>query len=148
MTSTSPIYAPIKRVSIPAVTTSLKLQDHRVTAKLALSNLKINTNSGQLMYLEKPYVQVKKFLSNDWRTMENMDLEIERIHFDTKMFVHFEALQKFLKGSKLPSSDENRMTINRMKTSSVNLSINYSQLFTTGEFFTQFTKQYEKIRSV
>ena len=148
MTSTSPIYAPIKRVSIPAVTTSMKLQERRVTVKLALSNLKIQTNSGQVMYVEKPYMQVKKFLSNDWRTIENMDLEIERIHFDTKMFEHLEALQKFLKGSKLTSSDENRMTINRIKTSSVNLSINYSQLYTTGDFFTQFTKQYEKIRSV
>jgi hypothetical protein len=148
MTSTSPIYAPIKRVSIPAVTTSMKLQDQRLTAKLALSSLKIHTTSGQVMYLEKPYMQVKKFLSNDWRTIENMDLEIDRIHFDTKVFGHFEALQKFLKGSKLTSKDENRMTINRMKTSSVNLSIHYSQLSTTGEFFTQFTKQYEKIRSV
>ena len=126
----------------------MKLQERRVTVKLALSNLKIQTNSGQVMYVEKPYMQVKKFLSNDWRTIENMDLEIERIHFDTKMFEHLEALQKFLKGSKLTSSDDNRMTINRIKTSSVNLSINYSQLYTTGEFFTQFTKQYEKIRSV
>ena len=146
MTSTSPIYAPIKRVSIPAVTTSIKLQEHTTTAKLALSKLNIQTNCGKVISLEKPYVQVKKFQSTNWRTLENVDIEIESIHVDTKMFEHFEPLRKFLKHPKLTVDAENKMTINSLRTSSVNVNIHFSDIFSKGEFFGEFTKQYEKLR--
>ena len=146
MTSTSPIYAPIKRVSIPAVATSMKLQEKRITAKLALANLTMNTNSGQVISLDKPYIQVKKFISNDWTTLESVDVEMERIYLDTKMFEHMETLQKMFVSPTLTAGGGKKMTIKELKTSSVNLSIHYSQISAAGEFFRGFTKQYEKLR--
>ena len=148
MTSTSPIYAPIKRVSIPALTTSIKLQEHTVTAKLALSKLNIETNGVKVISLEKPYVQVKKFQSNDWRTLEHVDIEMESINFDTKLFENFAPLREFLKNTRLKTDAKSKMTINSLKTSSVNFNIHFSDLLTKGKFFRDFTKQYEKLRLV
>ena len=148
MTSTAPLFAPIKRVCIPAVTTTVKIQDRRLSAKLALSNISLHTNSGQVIAVEKPYIQVKTSLSSKWRTLDNVDMEIERVSVDTQIFQHFEAIKEVLHCPRHPSARKHQITIRNLKTSSFYLSVNYSQMFSTGEFFRELTKQYERLRYI
>merc|ERR1719445_724061 len=111
MTSTAPLYAPIKRVSIPAVALALKLQDQKLSTKLALANINLHTTSGQVITVEKPYIQVKTFLTNNWRTIENVDLEIERVSIDTKIFDHFETILSILHQPKQQFARKHLLTI-------------------------------------
>ena len=146
MTSTSPIFAPLKRISVPAVVTSMKLKNNKLTSRLALSSLSLSSNNRELVALKKVHIKGKTFLNTSWRELESVDLEIEKINVDTKIFEYSKLLKRLLEYAKLSYTEKSPLTIESIRTSFVNLSVKYSEMVTGSQMFRELTKQYENIR--
>ena len=76
MTTTSPLYAPLKRVHLPAVTASVKQQGDILTAKLALTRLHLETLSGRAVSILRPYLQLRCLDNHSWREIEEVELSV------------------------------------------------------------------------
>ena len=74
MTSTSPLYAPLKRVRLPAITSMVKVSRDVLTAKLALTRLRLETQSGHAVSVIKPFLHLKRFRSQDINQLDYVDL--------------------------------------------------------------------------
>ena len=94
MTSTSPFFAPLKRVQLPAVTSLVKLRYSATTVKLAVARLRLETSSGLALSLIKPFLQLKKLHDQEWNCLDTVDLSVARVNLDFENLQNLGSLVK------------------------------------------------------
>ena len=94
MTSTSPFFAPLKRVQLPAVTCLVKMKDLATTVKLAVARLRLETSSGLALSLIRPFLQLKRLPDKEWNSMDTVDFSVARVNLDFENLPNLGSLVK------------------------------------------------------
>ena len=123
MTTTSPLYAPLKRVHLPAVTASMKQHADVLTAKLALTRLNLETLSGRAVSIMKPYLQLRWLENHSWREVEEVDLSAGGVNVRVENLQDCVLMKKMAKAAVGRASRKEKFTFKKMKVGSMDVHV-------------------------
>ena len=121
MTTTSPLYAPLKRVHLPAVTASMKQQGDVLTAKLALTRLHLETLSGRAVSILRPYLQIKYLDNHSWREMEELELSVGGVNIRVENLQDCVLLKRMASAAVGRKWRKERLSFKKMKVGSMDV---------------------------
>ena len=95
MTASCPIYAPLKRVSIPGLCTSFEINPVSKAVNVATRQLEFRSKEHRVSKLNNLVLQFQKLNENHWNTIDNLNVELSSM--ETQMpLLSKNCMEKFL----------------------------------------------------
>ena len=123
MTTTSPLYAPLKRVLLPAVTASMKQQGDVLVAKLAITRLHLETLSGRAVSVIRPYLQMRCQDNRSWKDLDEVDLSMGGVNVWMENLQDCSLLEKTARAAVGRNWTQTPLRLKKMKAGSVDVHI-------------------------
>ena len=117
MTATSPLYAPLKRVQLPALTSSIKKRGAVNSCKLASTRLRLETASGPAVSLLRPYLCVRTSSEDPRNTLDQVELSIGGINLRVENLQQVSAISRLVPdgGTSKESFSIRKLQVNSME---------------------------------
>ena len=87
MTSSSPIFAPIKRVPVPGFSVQLSKHSQSTSLEMGTTKLQMAREGEKLLSVTQPYIKVEKYNNEGWLSADSVSLNMKSldIHWENSL---------------------------------------------------------------